>query len=107
MNYWIEGNRKELSASSSASDILLVNDAEARSSPTSRISEGARVDPGAGPEIVVVKKGEHGAHLFADDWVFFVPGYPLEGSSTRRAPATPSRAASGASGRRTRLDRRT
>ena len=31
-----------------------------------------------GPEIVVVKKGEHGAILFADDWLFFVPGFPLE-----------------------------
>jgi len=28
--------------------------------------------------VVVVKKGEHGAVLFADDWVFFVPGFPLE-----------------------------
>ena len=25
-----------------------------------------------------MKKGEHGAMLFADDWVFFVPGFPLE-----------------------------
>ena len=31
-----------------------------------------------GPEIIVVKKGEHGAILFADGWVFFAPGYPLE-----------------------------
>jgi sugar/nucleoside kinase (ribokinase family) len=31
-----------------------------------------------GPEYVVVKKGEHGAILFGDDWLFFVPGYPLE-----------------------------
>jgi len=28
--------------------------------------------------MVVVKKGEHGAILFADDWLFFVPGFPLE-----------------------------
>ena len=26
----------------------------------------------------MVKKGEHGAILFADDWIFYVPGYPLE-----------------------------
>ena len=25
-----------------------------------------------------MKKGEHGAMLFADGWLFFVPGYPLE-----------------------------
>jgi sugar/nucleoside kinase (ribokinase family) len=28
--------------------------------------------------MVIVKKGEHGAILFAEDLVFFVPGYPLE-----------------------------
>jgi sugar/nucleoside kinase (ribokinase family) len=27
---------------------------------------------------VVVKKGEHGAILFGSDWMFFVPGFPLE-----------------------------
>jgi sugar/nucleoside kinase (ribokinase family) len=27
---------------------------------------------------VVIKKGEHGAMLFSDDMIFFVPGYPLE-----------------------------
>ena len=27
---------------------------------------------------MIVKKGEHGAILFADDWLFYVPGYPLE-----------------------------
>jgi sugar/nucleoside kinase (ribokinase family) len=31
-----------------------------------------------GPDILVVKKGEHGAHLFADGVVFSVPAYPLE-----------------------------
>jgi sugar/nucleoside kinase (ribokinase family) len=28
--------------------------------------------------MVVVKKGEHGATLFAKDFTFFAPGYPLE-----------------------------
>ena len=28
--------------------------------------------------MVVVKKGEHGAALFCDDFTFFAPGYPLE-----------------------------
>ncbi len=26
----------------------------------------------------MIKKGEHGALLFAEDWVFFAPGFPLE-----------------------------
>ena len=28
--------------------------------------------------MVVVKKGEHGAILYTPDFIFFVPGYPLE-----------------------------
>jgi sugar/nucleoside kinase (ribokinase family) len=31
-----------------------------------------------GPKILVIKKGEHGALLFADDIIFSAPAYPLE-----------------------------
>jgi len=79
MNYWIEGNRKELLALLERVDILLVNDAEARQlADEPNLLKAARWIRDRGPKIVVVKKGEHGASLFADGWVFFVPGYPLE-----------------------------
>ena len=31
-----------------------------------------------GPGILIIKKGEHGALLFADDVIFSAPAYPLE-----------------------------
>jgi len=79
MNYWIEGNRKELLSLLERVDILLVNDAEARQlADEPNLLKASRWIRERGPSIVVVKKGEHGAILFADSWVFFAPGYPLE-----------------------------
>jgi sugar/nucleoside kinase (ribokinase family) len=31
-----------------------------------------------GPEILIIKKGEHGAMLFMNDVIFSAPAYPLE-----------------------------
>jgi sugar/nucleoside kinase (ribokinase family) len=79
MNYWIEGSRKELISLLERVDILMVNDAEARQlADEPNLLKASRWIRERGPEIIVVKKGEHGAILFADGWVFFVPGYPLE-----------------------------
>jgi len=79
MNYWIEGSRKELLSLIERVDVLLVNDSEARQlADESNLLKAARWIQERGPRIVVVKKGEHGAVLFADGWAFFVPGYPLE-----------------------------
>lgn len=79
MNYWIEGNRKELISLLERVDILMVNDGEARQlADEPNLLKASRWIRDRGPRIVVVKKGEHGAILFADGWVFFVPGYPLE-----------------------------
>ena len=79
MNYWIEGSRDALLALLGKVDILLVNDAEARQlSGEHNLLRAARWIQRCGPDYVVVKKGEHGAMLFAPDWMFFAPGYPLE-----------------------------
>ena len=79
MDYWIEGSRKELLSLLERVDILLVNDGEARQlADEPNLLKASRWIRERGPRIVVVKKGEHGAILFADDWVFFAPGYPLE-----------------------------
>jgi sugar/nucleoside kinase (ribokinase family) len=57
----------------------MLNDEEARQlSEKSNLIQASRWIQERGPQMVVVKKGEHGAALFADDWVFFVPGFPLE-----------------------------
>jgi sugar/nucleoside kinase (ribokinase family) len=79
MNYWIEGKRESLIDLLARVDILMLNDEEARQlSEKSNLLQASRWIQERGPKMVVVKKGEHGAALFADDWVFFVPGFPLE-----------------------------
>ncbi len=79
MNYWIDGNRKELLSLLERVDILMVNDAEARQLANEpNLLKASRWIRDRGPSTVVVKKGEHGAILFADGWAFFAPGYPLE-----------------------------
>jgi sugar/nucleoside kinase (ribokinase family) len=79
MNFWIEGNREALVRLLGRVRILIVNDEEVRQlAGEANLLKAARWVQAAGPEIVVVKKGEHGAILFAEDWLFYVPGYPLE-----------------------------
>lgn len=79
MNYWIDGSREALLKLLARVRILLVNDEEVRQlAGEPNLLKASRWVQERGPEIVVVKKGEHGAILFADDWVFYVPGFPLE-----------------------------
>jgi len=79
MNFWIESKRAELLKLLGRVDILLVNDSEARElADTPSLLDAARWIMDHGPKYVVVKKGEHGAVLYARDWMFFAPGYPLE-----------------------------
>jgi sugar/nucleoside kinase (ribokinase family) len=79
MNYWIEGSPEALIELLGRVDILMVNDAEARQlAGEYNLVRAARWIQERGPRFVVVKKGEHGAILFGPDWMFFVPGFPLE-----------------------------
>ena len=79
MNYWIEGSRESFVSLLDRVDILMVNDEEARQlADEPNLLKASRWIRERGPDIVVVKKGEHGAILFADDWLFFLPGFPLE-----------------------------
>lgn len=79
MNFWIEGAREPLLKLLERVRILMVNDEEVRQlAGEANLLKAAAWVQERGPEIVVVKKGEHGAILFADDWIFYVPGYPLE-----------------------------
>ena len=79
MNYWIEGSREVLIKLLKRVRILIINDEEVRQlADNSNLLKAARWVQDQGPEMVVVKKGEHGAILFADDWLFSVPAFPLE-----------------------------
>jgi sugar/nucleoside kinase (ribokinase family) len=79
MNFWIDGARDELVDLLARVDVLMVNDEEARQlADDPNLVRAARWIQDRGPRTVVVKKGEHGAMLFGDGELFFVPGYPLE-----------------------------
>lgn len=79
MNLWIDTARDGLLEVLRRVDGLLVNDEEARSLAGHRnlISAGRRLLT-YGPRFVLVKKGEHGAFLFARDRQYALPAYPLE-----------------------------
>ncbi len=79
MNLWIDIRREALLRLLPKVNLLLVNDAEARQlSGEHNLLRAARWIQAQGTELVIVKKGEHGAILFMPDAVFFAPGYPLE-----------------------------
>jgi sugar/nucleoside kinase (ribokinase family) len=79
MNFWISGKPDELRKTLRKVDVLLVNDAEARElSGEWNIVKAARAIRGMGPKTLVVKKGEHGVLMFAEDGAFAAPAYPLE-----------------------------
>lgn len=79
MNYWINGSRSSLLKVLKEVDILLVNEAELRSLAGERnLMRAQRIVSSLGPRILVVKRGEYGAALFAPDGVFFSPAFPLD-----------------------------
>ena len=79
MNYWIDHTPDELLETLKLVDCLIINDAEARQlADEANLIRAAGIIKELGPRIVVVKKGEHGALLFADGTVFSAPAYPME-----------------------------
>ncbi|CAN5686512.1 PfkB family carbohydrate kinase [soil metagenome] len=79
MNFWISGKRDDLLRLLKRVDLLMVNDSEARElSGDYNLLRAARWIQQRGPDMVIIKKGEHGAILFTRDFAFFAPGYPLE-----------------------------
>ena len=79
MNFWIDGERGALLDLLGRVDLLMINDEEARQlAGESNLLKAARWIQSRGPERLVVKKGEHGAILFGENDLFFVPGFPLE-----------------------------
>ncbi len=79
MNFWIKGKAEDLKKTLAAVDALVVNDGEARMLTGERnLKRAADSIRRLGPRMVVIKRGEHGATLFADNSTFTVPAYPLE-----------------------------
>ena len=79
MNYWISNTPNALRDVLAQIDCLLINDEEAyQMAGEHNLILAARKIVALGPRILVVKKGEHGAMLFADEHIFIVPGFPLD-----------------------------
>ncbi len=79
MNFWINGKRAQLQTVLKRSDIIVVNDEEAREMTGEfNLIKAIKRIVEYGPNSVIVKKGEHGAMLYQNGKFFFAPAFPLE-----------------------------
>ncbi len=79
MNFWIENKRDRLIEVLKKSDVVLLNDGEARELfNTPVLMKAAYKALDLGVDTVVIKKGEHGSLLIRKDSFFAAPAYPLE-----------------------------
>jgi sugar/nucleoside kinase (ribokinase family) len=79
MNFWIERKFDELLETLKHVNVLIVNNAEARqiAREPNLIKAGRKILK-LGPDVVIIKKGEHGAVLMIDNAIFSAPAYPIE-----------------------------
>jgi sugar/nucleoside kinase (ribokinase family) len=79
MNYWIERTPAELRQTLKHTHILMINDDETRQlTGEHNLMRAAKHIFKMGPRTLVIKRGEHGALMVHDKFLFSVPGYPLE-----------------------------
>ena len=79
MNFWIDGKRDQVLEVFKRVNGVTINDAEARQlCETSSLVVAGRRLLELGPQMVVIKKGEHGAIMFTKDDYFTAPSFPLE-----------------------------
>lgn len=79
MNFWIEGKRAALWKVIKEANIIFLNDAEIRMlAGESSLIKAAKAIQKNGPDIVIVKKGEHGVTAFSKEGIFVSPAYPTE-----------------------------
>ena len=78
MNFWIDGARDDLEKVIKRVDILSINDGEAKMlSGKNNLVDAAEIRA-MGLDMLVIKRGEHGALAFFNDEMFSVPAYPLK-----------------------------
>ena len=79
MNFWMDIAMDDLKETLKVVDVLIINDEEARQlSDEYSLVKASKVIRAMGPQILIIKKGEHGALLFKDEKMFFAPALPLE-----------------------------
>ena len=78
MNFWMDHALEDLKRVLKRVDVLTINDEEARQLSGERsLLKAAKVIHEMGPSYIVIKKGEHGAILFGEEQVFYVPALLL------------------------------
>lgn len=79
MNYWIEKKRKSLLKLLKRVNIFLLNESEAKElTKESNLIKAGKEILKLGPQIIIIKKGEHGVILFSQKHIFVTPAYLLE-----------------------------
>lgn len=78
MNFWMDVALDDLKAVLKRTDVLTINDSEARQlSGEYSLVKAAQVILEMGPKYLIIKKGEHGALLFGEGQIFSAPALPL------------------------------
>jgi sugar/nucleoside kinase (ribokinase family) len=79
MNYWIKHKRRALLRLLKKVNIYVANDQEARDlSQESNLIKAAERLHSFGPQMILIKKGEHGVILYSDKFLFSLPAYPTD-----------------------------
>lgn len=79
MNFWINNKRRSLLRLFKKVNIYVANDQEARIlSGENNLVEAARKLHSCGPQMVLIKKGEHGIFFYSDKFIFSLSAYPVE-----------------------------
>jgi sugar/nucleoside kinase (ribokinase family) len=79
MDLWINIARQALERVIRRVDLLMLNDGEARLlTGRHNLRDCAAAILTQGPRYVVIKKGEHGAHLFSREGLAIIPAYPVD-----------------------------
>jgi sugar/nucleoside kinase (ribokinase family) len=79
MNYWISGTPAELRETLKHVQILTINDDETRQlTGEHNLFRAARHVLKMGPKTLIIKRGENGAVMVHEGFIFAVPAFPLE-----------------------------
>ncbi|MGB9836013.1 MAG: PfkB family carbohydrate kinase [Candidatus Saccharicenans sp.] len=79
IRYWIENKPEALLEAIQTVDILFVNDEECRLIAREyNLVKAGFILKNSGPQVIIVKKGEHGALVFGKNFVFSVVAHPCE-----------------------------
>ncbi|MFC1674926.1 PfkB family carbohydrate kinase [Candidatus Omnitrophota bacterium] len=78
MNYWIKHKRKALLRILKRVDIYVANDQESRDlSGESNLVKAAKRLRSLGPQMVLIKKGQHGVLFYSDRFILSLPAFPI------------------------------